>query len=356
MKVVIDDKIRRVDEVMFGIFRYINLIRHVNPVNVEEEKEAFFSCEKHNPTFRYKPPRGNLQDLKNTLLALDIPSHELGMVYQRLRDQFLKQCIIIENIGVDDNIVRDLTSQIYGWPSEHLVAYAKEILKSVKINPVKYKVPSEVLAGSLQKMFDEIGLYDWSIMFSEKWFTSTKNIKRISICENRLFSDLDVHRLPVHEVGVHAVRYANAYLQPLHIFVFGFPDFLSTEEGLATLFEEATGNMNPMYFRNYAGRVIAVDCLHRNLDFRGCFMVMKDYGFSDDDAWNLCVRVYRGGGFVKDHVYLEGYVKVKKFYEGGGDLKKLLLGKVGIEDIGVLDYMLAKKLINPSRYLPPFIK
>ena len=210
--------------------------------------------------------------------------------------------------------------------------------------------------GSVQMMFDEIGLDDWEVKPSKKWISAARHTRKVTICKDRFFSELDIKRLAVHEVGVHAIRYTNGDHQPLKIFHFGFPESLSTEEGLAVYFEVATGNMNPMYFRNYAGRVLAIDCLRRNLDFRDCFSELQHYGFNDEDSWNLAVRVYRGGGFVKDHVYLQGYYMIDDFVKHGGDLRKLFVGKIGIEDLPLIDQLLQEKKIVEPRYMPPFLR
>jgi hypothetical protein len=82
---------------------------------------------------------------------------------------------------------------------------------------------------------------------------------------------------------------------------------------------------------------------------------MKTYGFDDDLSWDLAVRVYRGGGFVKDHVYLEGYLMVKKFLSEGGDVRKLYVGKVGLDDLSLVDDLLLNGVIREPAILPDFL-
>lgn len=355
MKWVIDDKLKEVDDVFLGLFKYLNLIRHVTPINVEEEKKLFFESENRNPIFDYKPARIDVSEVRRMLEGLDIPSTNLGKIYERVRLDFLRRCDVIENIGVCDSVVKEVTSEIYGWPNEGCLDYAEKILKEVPNVSVELDVSSGDIRDSLKKMLDDVGLSEWIVKDSKKWLTRTKHTKKILVCKDRRFSKLDVMRLPVHEVGVHAVRYENGYLQPLNIFGYGFPDFLRTEEGLATYFEEFTGNSSDQMFRNYAGRVVAINCLKRELDFRGCFNELKKNDFDDDEAWNLAVRVYRGGGFVKDHVYLEGYLMIKRFVDEGGDLKKLYVGKVGLDDLPLVDDLLSSGVINEPKFLPNFL-
>jgi len=355
MKWVIDKNLLKVDLFFHDIFKYLNLIRHVNPINIEEEKIMFFSKKRRNPFFKYKEARANISEVRERIKGLNIPDGNFGKVYEKVRQDFLKRCDVIENIGKDDSLVKKFTAEIYGWPNEGMVEYARKLLVDISPVDVELDVSSSEVFDALRKGLDSVGLIGWMVKYSKKRLTSTKHTKKILVCRERMFSGVDVDRLVVHEIGVHAVRYANGHLQPLRIFGFGFPDFLRTEEGMATYFEELTGNLSGEVLRNYAGRVIAVDCLRRGLDFRDCFEELVKCGFVEEDSWNLSVRAYRGGGFGKDHVYLEGYLMVKKFAENGGDFKKLYVGKVGLDDLELVDDLLQKKLIDEPRFLPEFV-
>jgi len=356
MKWVIDEDLLEVDRVFSEVFRFLNLIRHVNPTNLDEEKKKFFDEEIRNPIFKYKEPRGNISELRREIQNLKIPTSDFGKIYERIRKDFFRRCDIIESIGKNDSLVRDLTADIYGWPNEGMVDYARKLLEKVEAVDTVLEVDSSDVRDCLRKALDDVGLLGWAVKYSKKRLTSTKHTKKIFVCRDRKFSEIDMNRLAVHEVAVHAVRYANGHLQPLNIFRFGFPDFLSTEEGMATYFEELTGNSSSDVFRNYAGRVIAVDCLRRDFDFKDCFDELVRCGFSDEDSWDLSVRAYRGGGFVKDHVYLEGYLMVKKFAEAGGDFRKLYVGKVGLDDLDLVEDLLKEKVIDEPRFLPEFLK
>jgi len=168
---------------------------------------------------------------------------------------------------------------------------------------------------------------------SKRWTTVYPTEKKITICKTRKFTSIDLKRLCAHEVWRHVLRAANGHSQPLKIFAMGLPGYLSTVEGMVSYFEYKTGNMIPEMMRDYVARLIAVDSVVKGLSFRECFDILAGFAFTDDNVWNLCVRVYRGRGYVKDHVYLEGFYKVKEFADAGGDLKMLYVGKVGIEDL-----------------------
>ena len=65
-------------------------------------------------------------------------------------------------------------------------------------------------------------------------------------------------------------------------------------------------------------------------------------------AWQITLRVHRGGGFTKDFLYLTGLKKVYDYYQSGGDLSVLLTGKVTLEDLPVINKLMDKGLAIPS--------
>lgn len=69
----------------------------------------------------------------------------------------------------------------------------------------------------------------------------------------------------------------------------------------------------------------------------------------------MTIRAKRGlgdtskpGGFIKDHVYLEGKVLLDDFVKDGGDLTPLYAGKIGLQHIDLVK----KGIIKPPKYMP----
>ena len=54
------------------------------------------------------------------------------------------------------------------------------------------------------------------------------------------------------------------------------------------------------------------------------------YGLNKEKAFNITLRVHRGGGFTKDYLYLTGLKKIYDHYRSGKDLGPLLTGKVSL--------------------------
>src|SRR5205823_4533715 len=95
--------------------------------------------------------------------------------------------------------------------------------------------------------------------------------------------------------------------------------------------------------RIFAGRVLAS---RRALtaSFRRVFEELRDEGFDEQQAFSITKRVKRGlgdtsgpGGYIKDHIYLEGDLLVEQFVAQGGDVRRLYVGKIGLQQLDLLE-------------------
>ena len=146
------------------------------------------------------------------------------------------------------------------------------------------------------------------------------------------------------------MRYENGKQQPYNIFSMGLTNYLGTEEGLAVVNEELNHCLTRATLKTYAARVIAV---HKALKctFRETYNYLVKY-LGKENAFEVTLRAKRGigntffpGAFTKDHLYLKGYIEVKKYLNNGGELRKLYYGKIGVKDIPIVETV--PDLVNP---------
>lgn len=130
---------------------------------------------------------------------------------------------------------------------------------------------------------------------------------------------------------------------------------MATEEGLTYYFQEQEGLNSSDSLAKIAANVVGVDSVLKGMDFKGTFEMMKDYGLGDSMAWERSLRVHRGGGMIKDHVYLQGWRDIQKFADEDGDFRTLYVGKVGVKDMPVVRDFLASGDLNEAKYVPDFI-
>ncbi|GAK89136.1 hypothetical protein JCM19297_3660 [Nonlabens ulvanivorans] len=131
----------------------------------------------------------------------------------------------------------------------------------------------------------------------------------------------------------------------------GFPNNVETQEGLAVMSEYLSGNLTMTRLHELAYRVIAVDSLTKGYSFADTFdLIHNQYKLHKEKAFNITLRVHRGGGFTKDALYLSGLKKIYDLYKGGNSLDHLMMGKCSLEYAPVVNELLNQGLAIPSKY------
>ena len=126
---------------------------------------------------------------------------------------------------------------------------------------------------------------------------------------------------------------------------------METEEGLAVFGEYMSGNLTVKRLQGLAYRVMAVNSLSKGYSFSKTFRLLHNtYDLNREDAFHITVRAHRGGGFTKDYLYLSGLKKVFDYYQSGKDLSILLTGKVCLEEVDTIKYLIEKGYAVDAKY------
>ncbi|WP_416430829.1 tyrosine/phenylalanine carboxypeptidase domain-containing protein [Piscirickettsia salmonis] len=177
--------------------------------------------------------------------------------------------------------------------------------------------------------------------------------RALLINRNAQFSALEIAALIHHELGVHLVTTMNALAQPLSVFRLGLPGDTYTQEGLAVLSEYLSGNINLHRLKQLSLRVVAVDMMVNGMSFSSVFnYLIEEHKITLDESFNLTMRVFRGGGFTKDYLYLSGLRDLAAFSQTC-DVSPLLIGKTGLQFIDTLDSLLERQIVFRPQYVTP---
>jgi uncharacterized protein (TIGR02421 family) len=169
-------------------------------------------------------------------------------------------------------------------------------------------------------------------------------------------TEKDARALIQHEIGTHALTYYNGSQQPLSQLAVGLADYDSLQEGIAVLSEYLIGGLSGNRLRILAGRVIAGQALMDGADFTTMFNLLHTtYGFSKEPAFNITSRMFQGGGFLKDIIYLKGLVHLKEYIMNGGDLEFLLSGKFALKHIPTIKDLTDRGLLHPLKIKPRYL-
>ena len=124
------------------------------------------------------------------------------------------------------------------------------------------------------------------------------NEKTVQISSSLEMTEREVCALINHEPGVHMATTLNGSDQRLKVFALGLPGNTYAQEGLAIVNEYQSGNLSLKRLNVLALRVLAVREMIRCNNFRHTFSYLhEEHMLSQNESFNLALRVHRGGGF-----------------------------------------------------------
>ena len=354
------DKYLKLDKKIIQLSRQIKIINALEAENSQDEKKRFLSGVIKNPQFQYRKVSCSISKVRSEINNLKIKKDSISEIYEDIINRLRIKCEILESIG-DEKRIRQLSKELYGKPSKALVQEACKLLinldrKKESSKDKKNHTPEEA-REIIKKYLKKIGINGWRVILRKQHAVSVASLSKvIKISKYQMYSINNIKLLIQHEVNGHVLRAMNGYRQPFKVFVIGLPNYLPTEEGVAIYLEEKSNLSTVKSKKRLALRVIAVDMVYKGADFRQVFDVINDHEKDQKKCWDIAYRVFRGGGFLKDHVYLKGYLKVKKYLEEGGELEDLYLGKYGIEQLDLIRRLHSDGILKGPRYLPEILR
>ncbi len=337
----------------------IELLSYVNPINIEKEKHRFFASRySENPTFKYPKLRFNPYKLHRLFFSQRlerIEDPDIAELYEDIVYYYANMIQCIDTIGGGKKFYYN-SLRAYGTPKERDVRNARFILHFEDEPPSNDMIPAFDAQDAWRYFEDYSAHYDFPLHIKLATHIAAEAMvsnssRSLLIKKNAIFSENQLKTLANHEIGVHLVTTFNGLNHPLKIFSNGFPKNVETQEGLAVFSEYMSGALTLKRLKELAYRVIAVDSLIKGYSFSDTFdLIHNQYKLNRDDAFTITLRVHRGGGFTKDHLYLTGLKKVYDYHSTGQDLGLLLTGKVNMDYAGRIKKLQALGLANDSKY------
>lgn len=349
------------DHQLFETVRKINILSAVNPANFKQQKHAFFDSHfSVEPDFTYASAKVDVFATKRTLFDLPIEAvidEDLYKMYFDTINSYVDKVDQFNSIGTDDFIYDSL--RYFGEPTPKDIANARFILHL----PSNSEEDNEDLLSlddiiSTLCNFANSNQLQYSLKIEDNMLANALVAgTTIKVNQNARLSPSDTHALANHEIGVHLVTTLNARAQPLRILEAGNPLNTMTQEGLAILSEYLSGNLTIKRLKILALRVVAVESMIKERSFRKTFLLLsEEYGASHEMAFAVSARIYRGGGFVKDYLYLQGFHSMLNAYESEDDFSLLFTGKVSIDYLPHISRLVKKGLLIKPVHMSPLFK
>ena len=322
------------------LVKKIELLRYLNPLNIEKEKQRFFASKyTEDPVFKYPKIKFDPYKLHRLFYSQRlerIEDDEIRKMYQEIIYYYSNMIQCIATIGEGKKFYYN-SLRVFGTPTQKDVQNARYILH-FEDEPVSSEMEKVYTAEEAKAYFEKF-VQQYNFPLNIRLSTSlaadamvSNSTQSLVIKKNAKFSKNKLLTLANHEIGVHLVTTFNGMDQPLKIFSNGFPKNVETQEGLAVFSEYMSGALTLKRLKELSYRVLASDSLIKGSSFSDTFdMIHNQYKLNRNDAFTITMRAHRGGGFTKDRLYLSGLRKIYKRYKKGVSMDNLLCGKVNME-------------------------
>lgn len=356
---IIPSELQSLDDSLHALVSNIDILDAVSPLNYRDEKKAFFEGHYSKvPNFIYKKSTIDAFGLKRGLFNLPlekIQDEDLRQIYLDIIDSYIDKIDQFKSIGTGDFLYDSL--RYYGEPSEkdirnaHFVLHLPETASSDENEATLNASDIELLL----KNFAEQRAYEYVLKKDDAMIANALvSGTTIKINTSAKVSKTEAMALAHHEVGVHLVTTLNGRAQPLKILSIGCPLNTMTQEGMAILAEYLAGCLTIKRLKVLALRVLAVDSMLKEKNFRTTFLLLREeYHVSEEQAFTITARVFRGGGFTKDFLYLQGFHQMLNAYESEPNFNHLLAGKTSIEYLPAITSLINKGVLRAPKFIAP---
>jgi uncharacterized protein (TIGR02421 family) len=354
---------RRLAEVA-GSYEFLRLC---NPADLEAAWEEFrrARCERP-PDFAYPPLPIDPEAIKRTLFNLPIEEIEdptLGRLFREKQEELDRQITMLRDRGGRDFFYGSL--QLYGDVEEPLAGLARKLLYRLPAHRREddrrgYLPAAEMAAAARAETAAYAEVYPGFPTGVELCDDIASGLLvsggKLLVHRDARFARSRVDALLQHEVGTHLLTLCNGRAQRLRLFAAGLSGYETLQEGLAVLAEFLAGGLSRPRLRLLAARVVACHAVCEGAGFVDTFReLVDDCGYPPREAFDVAVRVHRGGGMTKDACYLRGLVRVLDHLGAGGDLEPLFVGKIAIRHLPVVEELGRRGLVEPMAVRPRWL-
>ncbi|MFC3075092.1 flavohemoglobin expression-modulating QEGLA motif protein [Shinella pollutisoli] len=360
------DAVVRADRAIDEIAASFDFLLAVTPINADAAWTEFEAagCARA-PTFLYRPLEIDVAARKKALFSIALDRFEdpvLAGLYREKQQELDLQLSMLA--AREDSRFVEMSRALYGSVDHRLEAAARRILEETAAaarrrapETVDYRFVERRAKAMIARYAGESQAFSPAVEVRDDLPSGLMvSNDRLLIARTTAVARDRVEALLSHEVGVHLLTYCNGSGHGLRLFRSGLAGYEGAQEGLAVLAEYLSGGMTVARLRLIAARVVACAAMLDGADFVETFrLVSRDHGFPAATAFNLALRIHRGGGLAKDAIYLRGLMEILAHLGGGGVLEPFWLGKIAARHFAVMQELSQRGLLKAPRLTPQFL-
>ncbi len=355
--------LRAADRLLCAIDEDLHILRELRPLNLEEELERCRLDEAYNPVFLAREATIDIDQVEVNLRKIDSDDSPLGILLRKKRRELLLKVDLLRARG-DGERFTAASLALFGAPSTALIGFAEAHLKSREACDLQPADRDMMNAEEAKEAFEAVmlayGLHDWQVMMKSSMIADCAvGGTKVFIRSGARFSRSHIESLVAHEIETHVLTAENGAIQPYDLFRRGFANYLDTQEGLAIFSQVRVLSSHHEKRYLHAKNVLAVAYAMEHSFAETRRYLTETLGFQPEKALMKTADLKRGisrtagpGAFTKALVYFRGFRAIEQFLRDGGDIRRLYIGKIALEDLSLIDQIdgIKNALILP-RYL-----
>ena len=335
------------------------------PVNIQPAWRTFKRKQfQAPPSFQYRPLPFDPARAKAALYRIDLDRVEdptLSALYRSKRTELDRQLTMLMERGSRNFLYGSL--QLFEPVDDALLRTARGILRrmpgSTRDDLSHGKVSSSEFAlrakAEIRRFYRLNPLVNSRVIMDNEVASLMVSGSDVLLPAHARLPARRLNALIQHEVGTHLLTYWNARQQPLRLLTAGLPGYDELQEGLAVLSEYFAGELSAERLRLLAGRVLAAHQLQCGADFMDTYRTLTErWAFREYAAYMVASRVYRSGGLIKDAIYLRGLLALLKYFEQGGELEPLWIGKIHHRHLGTVSELRLRGVLQAPLLTPSY--
>ena len=362
------DAVSRADRSIDEVAASFDFLLAVTPINADAAWQAFQADPGRAPTLLYRPLTVEVEAEKRKLFTIAFDRFEDPVLYQLYREKQQELDLQLSMMSARETPrFIEFGRALYGPVAPALVTIAENILQQLATrHPPGEAGTSEIADCYAVARRAEAMIAAYRSVHAD--FDAVVELRddlppglmvsgpRLLISRDTRMDAGRVEALLSHEVGVHLLTYFTGSAQGLRLFRSGLAGYEGMQEGLAVFAEFLSGGMTVDRLRLIAARTVACAAMLDNATFSDTFrMLVDDHQFKDAAAFNIVLRLYRGGGLAKDAIYLRGLLDVLAHMQAGGALEPFWMGKIAAGHFPVMQELAARGLLGSPAVRPLFL-
>ncbi|MEI3850924.1 MULTISPECIES: flavohemoglobin expression-modulating QEGLA motif protein [unclassified Ensifer] len=362
------DAVVRADRGIDEIASSFDFLLAVTPINAETAWAEFASSGfARSPRLYYRPLALQIETAKRKLFTLNFEHLEDPLLYALYREKQQEVDLQLSMISArETRKFVELGRALYGPVESELLNAASDILARTAADGASS--PTSANKRDCDYIRERAQAMISAYRRQSADFTASVEIRddlpagmlvsrgQLLIARSSALDPDRVEALLNHEVGVHLLTYFNGSAQGLRILRSGLAGYEGMQEGLAVFAEYLSAGMTADRLRVLAARVVGCAALLDGALFAETYRLLVDgHGFGTAEAFNITLRIYRGGGLVKDAIYLRGLLQLLDHLADGGSLEPFWMGKIAASHFGAIQELNLRGLLGAAAIRPIFL-